>query len=133
MHIINFLTAEHLKILPYNSTHFELLAHVTEKSVTSDMACSGEHPDNLSRIWTLIILSGLCSFCWFPSLIPCKGKFAVSSCSPVTSKNRVYRGRLLTSLLRIPAKVLLLLTGPHWGMYLCIGRVPVVQCVRCSD
>lgn len=132
MNIINFLT-EHLKILPYNSTHFKLLAHVTEKSITSDMTCSGEHPDNLSRIWTLIILSGLCSLYWFLSLTLCKGKFAVSSCSPVTSQDQVYRGRLLTSLPRIPAKVLLSLTGPYWGMYLCVGRVPIVQCVRCSN
>ena len=97
------------------------------------MTCSGKHPDNLSRIWTLIILSGLCSFCWFLSLTLCKGKFAVSSCSPVTSQVQVYRGRLLTSLLRIPAKALLLLTGPYWGMYLCVGWIPIVQCVRCSD
>lgn len=64
---------------------------------------------------------------------PAQGQVCCQFLQPCNLPGPIYRGRLLTSLPRIPAKVLLSLTGPYWGMYLCVGRVPIVQCVRCSD
>lgn len=132
VYIINFLTTEHLKILPYNSTQLKLYWLMLLKSLILQIWLDLGHQDNLSRIWAFFI-SGLCSFYWFLSLALYKGKLAVSSCSPITSQDQVHQGRLLTSLLRISAKVLLWLTGSYWGTCLCVGPIPIALCVRCSD
>lgn len=87
--------------------------------ITSDMAWSWLLRQCLQDLGFTVM--GHCPLYCLLSLTSYKGKMAVSTSSTVISCIQVHQGRSLMSLLMT------------WWICPCVGSIPVVQCVRCSD